>query len=214
MTRNSLPWRIAFLLCAVFLAIGGPQHPRGTMAEMLASPRWVPAHATMLAGFMWLVAGLLFLMRQNLPRTTGRWLRAAAVGAGLQVIEMALHTAAAVDHANLVAGRPTPVLTTHLALAVVIYPLFGVALIGFIVATAREHVLGSPWIAWIGILGAAGHGASAPLVVLFNVPGAGVLFPMLLLFALWLLLTAFWPTRAGVRGSKVVSGDDELVSGP
>jgi len=50
-------------------------------------------------------------------------------GVALEAVEMAFHTVAAVDHANLVAGRPTPVLTTHLWMAVAIYPLFGVAVI-------------------------------------------------------------------------------------
>jgi nitrate reductase NapE component len=97
---------------------------------------------------------------------------------------MAFHTASAVDHANLVAGRATPILTTHLWLAVVVYPVFALALVGLIVVGVREGVLGPRWIAWLGIVGLLAHGAAAPLVILFQVPRAEMLFPMLLLFAI------------------------------
>jgi hypothetical protein len=115
------------------------------------------------------------------------------------VIEMVLHTAAVVDHANLVAGRATPVLTTHLSLAAVAYPVFGVVFIGFVVATGRDRTTGSPWIAWIGVLGAVAWGLSAPLVIVFRIEQAGVLFPMLMLVAFWLVLAAVWPLRAVAR---------------
>ena len=59
---NSFPhWRSFFFLSALLLPIGGLQHPDGTMAEMLAHPAWVRAHAFMLAGFLALFVGLFFL---------------------------------------------------------------------------------------------------------------------------------------------------------
>src|SRR6185312_1991711 len=94
------------------------------------------------------------------------WLRWAIVAAALQTVEMTLHTLAFVDHDHLVAGQPTPVLSTHLTLAVVVYPLFALTMIGIIVAGARERALGSWWIAGLGIAGVAAHGAAAPLAVL------------------------------------------------
>jgi len=166
------------------------------MAEMLAHPKWVPAHALMLAGFLALLAGLILYQRSiALPDRTRRWVRLAAVATALQAVEMAFHTAAFVDHANLVAGRATPVLTTHLWLAVVLYPVFGLAVVGLIVAATRDRALGSPWIAWLGILGALAHGAAAPLTILTAIPWARMLFPFLILLALWLLLAALWPLR-------------------
>src|ERR1041385_6649289 len=106
-------WRLFFVLSALFILIGGPQHPQGTMAEMLASPSWVPAHSLMLAGFVALLVGLILYGRDaSLPERTRKWVRIATIGTALQTVEMALHTAAAVDHANLVAGKATPVLTT------------------------------------------------------------------------------------------------------
>jgi hypothetical protein len=189
-------WRASFVVGAVLLMAGGPQHPKGSMVQMLHDPKWVPAHALMLGGFLALWVGL-FLCRKAAPAASGttKWLKIAAVATGLQAVEMALHTAAAVDYGNLVAGQSTPVLTTHLALAVVAYPVFAASVIGLILAGVRERSLGSPWIAWIGIIGAIGHGAAAPLVILTDIAWARLLFPLLMLLAIWLILAAFWPVR-------------------
>ena len=201
--RGSNLWRVSFLLAAGLLLVGGPRHPDGTMAEMLAHRDWIPAHALMLAGFVALLIGMLtYGHGRALPDRTRRWLRLATIGTALQMVEMAFHTAAVVDQANLVAGRATPVLTTHLWLAVIVYPLFALTLIGFIVAGARDRVLGSWWIAWMGILGALAHGASAPLVVLLDVEGARILFRFLMLLALWVLLTGLWPLRITADASR------------
>jgi hypothetical protein len=164
------------------------------MAEMLQDSKWTPAHALMLAGFVCLLTALLTLTR-SVPIATGtrKWIRIAVLCTGLQVLEMALHTAAAVDRDALLAGRPTPILSTHLAISVIAYPLFSLAMIGLIWSGTQERRLGSRWIGWVGILGALAHGLAAPLAVLFQVSWAPFLFPGLLLFALWLLLAAFWP---------------------
>ena len=191
------PWRLFFLLSAVLLLAGGPQHPGGTMAEMLAHPAWFPSHMLMLAGFVALLAGLMLYSRSRaLPDRTRTWLRLAVIGTVLQTVEMAFHTAAAVDHAHLVAGEPTPVLTTHLWLSVLLYPVFGLTLAGFILTAMRARALGSPWIAWLGVAGVLAHGAAAPLVILLEIEGARILFPLVLFFALWLILAALWPVRA------------------
>ncbi len=190
-------WRPCFLLAGLLILIGGPRHPGGTMAEMLAHPDWVPAHALILAGFVALLAGLLAYRRAvPMPERTARWARLAVWGTVLQVIEMVLHTAASVDYANLVAGRATPVLTAHLGLTLVAYPLFALAIVGLILATARERTLASPWIAWLGVFGAVAHGAAPPLVVGFGLGQFRILFPCVMLLALWFVLAAFWPRRA------------------
>jgi hypothetical protein len=207
-------WRLCFILSALFLMAGGPQHPGGTMAEMLADRRWVPAHSLLLAGFITLVAGLLLYSRTTLPERTRRWLRFAVFGTILQVVEMAFHTAAVVDHDHLVAGSGTPVLTTHLWLAVFFYPIFGVTFAGFMIAGMRDRVLGSPWIGWLGIVGLLANGAAPPLVVLLKVEGARILFPLLLCFALWLILAGLWPIR--VRANQGFDGErpNEVLHDP
>lgn len=117
---------------------------------------------------------------------------------------MALHTAAVVDHDHLVAGSGTPVLTTHLWLAVLFYPIFALTFAGLIIAGMRDHVLGSSWIGWLGIAGLLAHGSAAPLVVLLKVEGARILFPFLLFFALWLILAGLWPLR--VKANQEIDG--------
>jgi hypothetical protein len=195
-TSRFSPWRILFVLASLLLLAGGPQHPGGTMAEMLAHPKWFASHALVTAGFAAMLLGLVLFRRSiTLPERSARWLRLALVGTALQVIEMFFHTGASVDHANLMAGRSTPILTTHLVLSALCYPIFAVTVAGFIWAAARDRVLGSHWISWLGILGVVGHGAAAPLVVVGGFIGARVLFMTMMLAALWLLLAAFWPVR-------------------
>ena len=166
------------------------------MAEMLANPSWTMSHVLLTAGFAALLAGLWVFRRAATVRDGMRRATTIALaGTALQLLEMILHTASVVDHGHLVAGEPTPVLSTHLAMAIALYPVFAVTAILFIVAGMRQRAVGSPWIAWLGIIGATAHGLSAPLVVGLGIE-AGILFPMLMLFALWLMLAAVWPVRA------------------
>jgi hypothetical protein len=143
------------------------------------------------------VIGLvLYSQRRDLSPRVRTALRVGIAGAVLQSIEMGFHTAAMVDHDNLVAGASTPILTTHLWLTAALYPLFGITTIGLIAAAARERHFGGWWIAWLGIAGAVAHGMAGPLVVLWNIAWARALFPLLLLFALWCILAACWPARS------------------
>ena len=201
---RSFGWRLCFVLAAILLLMGGGQHPNGTMAEMLAHPAWVRSHLLMLAGFVALFVGLIVLFgRAALPDRTRRWTRYAAIGTALQAIELAFHTAAVVDHANLMADHPTPVLTTHLWLTALLYPVFAVTFVGFVIVVTREGVLGSRWTSWIGIAGAVAHGAAALLVVALGIEDAEFLFPLLTLCAIWLLMVGLWPASAGGRAATV-----------
>jgi hypothetical protein len=201
MTTPSLRWRLPLFVAGALLLRGGSMHPSGTMAEMISHPNWVMGHSMVFAGYVVLLAGLLLLRRSVLPERTGRWLRFAVVATAAQAVEMAVHTMAYVDHANLVAGHGTPVLSTHLALAVLCYPLFAVGIIGLIVAGARDRGLGSWWIAWLGIIGAAAQGAAAPIVILSGDTRFAVLFIGIAPFALWAMLAALWPVRAAAASA-------------
>ncbi|MFN2447152.1 MAG: hypothetical protein ABR606_16420 [Vicinamibacterales bacterium] len=171
-------------------------HPSGSMAQMLAAPQWLLGHSLVDAGFAALLVGLELLRRQpSLPAATRRWVVPALVATLLQTIEMAVHAAAYIDLDPLLAGSATPVLSTHLALSVAVYPIFGAVLAAFIAACSRERVLGSPKIGWIGIVGAIGHGLSAPLVVGFDLGWAGILFPFIVFLGLWILLAGASPVR-------------------
>lgn len=194
------PWRALFVIGGILLIRGGSLHPRGTMAEMLAHPQWLLGHSLQTLAFVTLCAGLaLFRRGAGLPARTRWWVGAATVMMALEALEMAVHTAAYVDRAAAATatelGMGTPVLLTHLWMATLIGPISGVVLIGLIWVGMRERSLGSPWIGWLGIIGAAAHAAVMPLVFLLEIPMAGILFPMMMFLAMWFVLAGVWPRR-------------------
>jgi hypothetical protein len=191
-------WRVAFIGAGVLIMWGGSLHPGGTMEQMLADPQWRFGHMLTFAGFVLMTAGIWLLM----PRAPARLARTATlalVATALQAFEMFLHAIADMDLENLRAGASTPILSTHLMLTGIVYPIFAAAVMLFIVRAARERVLGSLWIAWLGLLGAAMHGIAGPGTVFFEVAWARALFPGVVLLALWMILAALWraPVAAG-----------------
>ena len=167
------------------------------MLEMLTHPDWFMAHALVTLGYGTMLAGLVAFSRSvgNTPAMK-RWTRLAIGGTALQTVEMAVHTAAMVDAANLAAGHATPVLTTHLAMSVLFYPLFGVTTAAFFIKGTRERAIGSPWIVWIGVIGTAANGIAPILVGPFGWMEARILFAFMIGIAVWLVLAAVWPTAA------------------
>lgn len=191
-------WRAAFAAGGLLIIVGGWNHPRGAMVDMLAHHDWLWSHVLFTLGIAGLLAGLIaFRSTVTSPRLrqVTQWTIWATV---LQTIEAVMHTWAMVDASNLAAGLPTPVLTTHLWMAIALYPVFGLAMIAFIVTAMRECAVGSVWFAWLGILGAAAHGLSAPLTLVFEIAWAPILFPMVMLLALWMVLAALVPARRNV----------------
>lgn len=196
MKTSSITWRAFFVIGGLLVAIGGPQHPGGTMLDMLTDPAWFRAHALIFAGMLaWTIGLWLFGQTQGAIAVPKRWFHFALVMTVLQTVEMAVHTMAYLDADALAAGAATPVLTTHLWLTVVVYPIFGIAMIGFIWMAQRKRSLGSPWIGWLGMLGAAAHGTAGFLVAGFNVGWARILFPFLVFLALWFVLAGLWRIR-------------------
>ena len=189
-------WRALFVLGGSLVIAGGSQHPRGSMVDMLAHPDWLPSHAVALLGVVTLVAGLVCYRRAIAPSgSTRRWVTISIAVATLQAFEWGLHTFAYVDAARLAAGEATPVLTTHLWLATIIYTPFGIAVIGLIIAGVRERSLGSPWIAWLGIVGATTHGVVMILLFILELEQFEVLVWFSVLMALWFMLAGLWPAR-------------------
>ncbi len=197
-------WRALLALGGALVLVGSSMHPAGEMREMLAHPRWLAGHGTAALGYLALAVGLALYRRS--AEASGRtrwWAGAAAVMMALETLEMTVHTAAYVDRAALPAGAvhvgaATPVLLTHLWMATLIYPVTGVVVIGLVLAGMRERSLGSPWIGWLGIVGAVAHGAVMPLVFLMGWMQFGILFPMILFLALWFILAGVWPARPRV----------------
>jgi hypothetical protein len=202
-------WRAFFVMGGLLYSVGAFFHPRGkTMADMLVDPAWIPAHTAVFVGFFLVTMGLVSF-RRSVPvsPTLGRWLRATLVLAVLQIIEMGLHTMAYVDaealaHGNLHGGLSTPVLTTHIWLSTVVFTPFAIAFLGLIWTGTRERVLGSPWILWLGVIGAVAYGAVMWLVFVLKIDGAGVLFPIAhLAVPLWFVLAGVWPIRQPASAS-------------
>ena len=180
------------------MLIGGALHPAGLedapfmehTAVMLRNPVWPTSHAFSLLGSLLLLTGLL-LARQDadVAEAVGpRLLRIAVVGNAVWCIEGLAHLLAYRDLDALVSGGPTPILSVHLAMAVVSYPLgnFPLVLVG--------PRLGRNWqplvrvFAWLGAIGGLVYGVSAPIVVLNQDQGYGILFPIgATLVAVWLL---------------------------
>lgn len=187
-------WRILFVAGAVLMMSGGPQHPGGTMLQMLQDPKWFISHALITAGFIALTAALVVMRREmaGAPRVA-KAMRFALPVTILQTIEYVMHTIASVDAANLAAGNSTPVLTTHLTMALVVYPLWAAGMIPLVIAGMRDRAFGSKWIGWLGLAGLVAHGLSAPLAAGLGIAGARILFPMLMFFSLWMALAAIWP---------------------
>jgi hypothetical protein len=203
---RSVVWRSLFTVGGLLYFVGAFNHPRGrTMAEMLVDPAWMLSHAGVFVGLSAMTVGLMFFRHSSdVSPTMDRWLLATIVLAVLETIEMGLHTMAYVDADALTLGAlegglSTPVLTLHLWFATLVYTPFAVALIGLIWIGQRERSLGSLWIGWLGVIGAAAHGSVMWLVIVFGVPGTGILFPIAALaISLWFLLAGVWPTRTPV----------------
>lgn len=207
-----MTWRILLVAGAVFIMTGGPQHPGGTMLQMLQDPKWFISHALMTAGFAALTVAL-FVMRRQMPdaRRVARAMRFALPLTLLQTVEFFIHTIASIDAGNLAAGSATPVLTTHLWLALIVYPIWAAGMIPLVVAGMRDRAFGSKWIGWLGIAGLAAHGLSTPLVAGLGIEGARILFPMLMFFALWMGLAGVWPSA---RASAAPAPPADPAIGP
>ena len=190
-------WRVLFVAAGLLLLAGGPRHPGGSMLEMLRHHDWFMAHALVTLGYGTMAAGLVAFSRTlaNTPAMK-RWTGLAIAGTVLQTVEMAVHTAAMVDAANLAAGHATPVLTTHLTMSMVFYPLFGITTAVFFIKGMRERAIGSPWIVAIGVIGTIANGMAPILVGLVGWTEARILFAFMVGIAIWLLLAALWPTAA------------------
>jgi hypothetical protein len=184
--------------------VGAFFHPRDpTMAEMLVQPAWVPAHSTVFVGLALMTAGLLAFRRDRvLSPTMARWLKWSIVLSALETLEMGVHTLAYVDAGALPAGHlhggmDTPVLTLHVVLSIAVYTPYAIALAGLIWVAQRERTLGSPWIGWLGFVGAAAHGSVMWLAIILAIGWARMLFPIAALaLSLWFILAGLWPTPA------------------
>lgn len=213
---SSRVWRALFVVGGLIFFVGALFHPRGNgMAAMLVDPIWIPSHTAVFVGLSLITIGLVFFRRSSrLSPKMDRWLYFAIVMAILETIEMGVHTMAFVDagalsHESVHGGLSTPVLTIHIWMATLVYTPFAVAMIGLILMAQRERVLGSPWINWLGLVGAVAHGSVIWLVIVFQIGEAGILFPIYALtIPLWFFLAGLWPSRQ--LAGKIASDDNAV----
>jgi hypothetical protein len=197
--KRTTGWRVSFALAGVALLIGGPLHPAPdthlgfdqATARMLADPHWVPAHTAMLMSFALIGVGLWLLYRSGDVSGTLRTAVGIATAASvLSVIELVFHLLAYSEAAALSAGRSTPLVDIHIALAVVAYPAIGLSLAAVAWLGGRTRALTHPIIGAVGALGGLLHAIAAPLVVLTKDQSYSVLFKGAILFVPWLVALA------------------------
>jgi hypothetical protein len=156
---------------------------------MLADRAWVPAHALLLVSFVLAAAGLAGLARSRVLSAAGTLAaRVAVAGAALSTVEMTFHLAAVTERHAFAVGRSAPIVSIHMALAVVAYPVFGLAIAAL--AIIERGRLGRLWRAAcvVGALGAIAHGVSAPIVVLSRDQQFSPLFKGAASMAIWFVV--------------------------
>jgi len=208
-------WPIFIAAAGVLIFVGGPMHPdppdtlpyKRYMAAMLSDSTWVAAHLPMLLGVLAAALGLTGLARSGVLTKIGTTAATvAAIGAFGTVVELAFHTAAAVDRDSFIAGGSTPILNTHLALAFVTAPILGLSLAVLMVAEIRR--LGAVWfvVSVLGTIGAVAWAASAPIVTLTENPAFSPLFKSATNIAVWFLALAVVSPRLRDRASLTTDG--------
>lgn len=146
---------------------GGMLHPQdydpalseaANLAVLLDNPWWIPAHVLLVLASALFAIGLAGLLshRPDLPRAAHRAGWVAVVGAGAMVVEAVPHTLATLDRARAAAGQPTPILSTHEALALLAYPLLGFGVAGL--ALLSRRVLAHPAVGVVGAIGGLAWG--------------------------------------------------------
>lgn len=198
-------WRSLLVAAGVCMAAAGPLHPesdasgttREELATMTAGDTWVLSHAGVAVGTVLLAVALWSAHRgDHWPAATRRNLRLAAIAVSVYVVETVVHLAAVVDREALAAGDPAPVAFGHLALAAVLYPVSGLAIVALAVRLAATVTAGHKVLAGIGVLAGLAHAVSVPLTLL--APDLETT-PV---FAAGGILLAAWAIGTGIAGIR------------
>jgi hypothetical protein len=192
-------WRLALILSGGVMMIAGPMHPeaeatdslREELATMTGHDNWVPGHTLIVLSATLLALGLWAAYRSRTwPTSTRRALKIAVVTASLYVVETVFHLASAVDHDALHAGEAAPVAFTHVGLAIVLYPVSGLAIAFLAFSLWRAWSLPKKLLALPGIVGGLAHALSVPLSLAFpDTEFTPVFAGSAMLIAVWSILT-------------------------
>lgn len=202
-------WPWVLIVGAVALFIGGILHPEedpalsGHAAEAawIGDPLWVPSHSLILLSSTLFALGLFGLLRSHpdLPTAARRAGWVTAAGAVLLVIENVPHLAAASESDAAAAGHSTPFLSTHMALSLVAFPVFGFALAAFAVLSGRH--LTHPALAIAAVIGGISWGLGPWAVGPLGLEQLDVLFIIGMLMALWFAVVGI-RALVGAKGPK------------
>lgn len=209
-------WRVLFALAGATTAIGGPLHPdadaedslRDELATMTSGDTWVLSHSLIAVGTALFAVALWTAYRGGgWPATVQRSLRVAAVTMSLYVVETVFHLASVVDSDRLAAGEAAPVAFTHVALALVLYPVSGLTFAWFNTRLFRAVAPLERTAPVVGIVAGLLHATSVPLTVVFPDAEVTPVFASAgLLLAAWALLIGAFGVRAR-RAEDVADGD-------
>lgn len=208
-TNHPNRWRVALALGGAVTAIGGPMHPdsdaadplRDELATMTAGDGWVLSHSLVVVGTVLVAAGLWAAHRAGAwPASTRRPLRIAAIAVSLYVIETVFHLAAVVDSDALAAGDPAPLAFGHIGLALVLYPVCGIALAWLGVHVFRAVALPEKVFGVIAVVSGVLQAIVIPLLLLLpDLELTPVFAASATLFAAWALGTGITGLRTARR---------------
>jgi hypothetical protein len=198
------PWRLALIASWLLAAVGGAMHPdsdasdsmREELATMTSDAMWVPGHALVSLATILLALGLYGASRSDAWPGARRALRIGAIAVGVYVLETVMHLAAVVDKDALAQGDAAPIAFTHLAMAVVLYPVSGLTIVWVALTLARSWNGPLKLLAATGVIGGLFHAVSVPTVILFPDVEAT---PM---FAAAGMLLALWSLSIGLIGLR------------
>lgn len=187
-----------FLAGGLLTAVGGGLHPTGVgdtvdahLLSMFDSPQWPLSHWLLLAGAVASTLAFVWAWRTHAfgPRVQ-RWLPLVAAAWGVGAAELVPHLLASQDAHALAHHDSTPMLDTHLSLAIVAGPAVGLsgALIAVVIARAARSRIA--WVlAAVAVIGGLLYGAATPLIVITDDPAISVLFAAQTGLAVWLIGT-------------------------
>lgn len=208
-------WRIALVLAGATMAIGGPLHPesdaadplREELAIMTAGDTWVLSHSLLVAGSVLLAAGLWAALRAGAwPASTRKPLRIAAIALSAYVVETVFHLAAVIDSDALAAGDPAPLAFSHIGLALVLYPVSGLAFAWLGVHVFRAVARPEKVFGVVAVIAGVLHAVALPLLLLFpDLELTPVFASSAMLFAGWAVGTGITGLRTARRPARHAS---------
>lgn len=209
------PWRLPLVASWLLMVVGGAMHPdadaedslRQELATMTADDLWVPGHTLIAVATALLAVGLWGAYRASAWPSARVALRWGAVAVSVYVVETVMHLAAVVDSEALAAGEAAPVAFGHVGLALVLYPVSGLAIAWLAASLGRAWQGPERLLALTGILGGLVHAVSVPLTVVLPDVEATPLFASAgMLLALWSLSIGLVGLRHGAGRGPAQEG--------